>query len=322
MSRPLRIEYENAYYHVMNRGRGRQWIYPDRPYYQDYLQCLDEAHRRFGIEVHAYCLMGNHYHLLLKTPRGNISRAMRHIDGVYTQRHNRRKRTDGSLFRGRYKAIVIDAGRYLLQVSRYIHRNPVELKKPLVCDLSTYRWSSYAAYVKRGSAPEWLYRDAVYGELGSHQKYRAYYKYVEDGNDEETHDFYQRKNTASIWGTKKFKAKVLAKANTSDKEVNKKGIQYIVPMEQVIQAVAKYYQIPVREILKAKRGKGAKQIPRWIAMKLCQEKSSAKLNEIAKLFNVSHYSTVSQTVGRLTGLLKDDEAVQIDLNMLSQDLTP
>ena len=73
MSRPLRIEYENAYYHVMNRGRGRQWIYPDKPYYQDYLHCLDEAHRRFGVEIHAYCLMGNHYHLLLKTPRGNLT---------------------------------------------------------------------------------------------------------------------------------------------------------------------------------------------------------------------------------------------------------
>ena len=129
----------------MNRGRGRQWIFPDTLYYQGFLQCLDEAHRRFGIEVHAYCLLGNHYHLLLKTPRGNLGRAMRHFDGVYTQRHNRWKRTEGSLFRGRYKAIVIDASRYLLQVSRYIHRNPVELKKPLVRDLSSYHWSSYAA---------------------------------------------------------------------------------------------------------------------------------------------------------------------------------
>ncbi|PIX78161.1 MAG: hypothetical protein COZ36_10330 [Piscirickettsiaceae bacterium CG_4_10_14_3_um_filter_44_349] len=84
MSRPLSIEYENAYYHVMNCGRGRRSIFPDAPYYQGYLRCLEETHRRFGIEVHAYCLMGNHYHLLLKTPRTNLSRAMRRIDGVYT----------------------------------------------------------------------------------------------------------------------------------------------------------------------------------------------------------------------------------------------
>jgi len=92
MSRPLRIEYENAYYHVMNRGQGRRQVFPNVDHYADFQQCLSEAHIRFGIEVHAYCLMGNHYHLLIKTPRGNLSRVMRHIDGVYTQRHNRRKK--------------------------------------------------------------------------------------------------------------------------------------------------------------------------------------------------------------------------------------
>jgi len=322
MSRPLRIEYENAYYHVVNRGRGRRLIYPDTPYYQDYLQCLAEVNSRFGVEVHAYCLMGNHYHLLLKTPQGNLSRAMRHIDGVYTQRHNRRKKTDGPLFRGRYKAIVIDASAYLLQVSRYIHRNPIELKSPLVKDLITYPWSSYAAYLNRDPAPDWLYCDTVYGELGSHHKYNAYCRYVENGNDRETDEFYQRKNIPSIWGTKTFKENAMAQATATDQEVNKKGLQTIVPMDQVIHRVAKYYQLPTQEIRIAKRGKGMKQIPRWIAMKLCQEKSSAKLQDIAKVFNVTHYSTVSQTVARLNQLLKEDKATQLVFNMLSQDLTP
>jgi len=105
MSRPLRIEYEDAIYHVMNRGRLRQKIYPGDEYYSAFLQCLS---------ILSYCLMGNHYHLLVKTPRGNISRAMRHINGLYTQRYNRLKHTDGVLFRGRYKAILIDASSYLL----------------------------------------------------------------------------------------------------------------------------------------------------------------------------------------------------------------
>ncbi|MBL1260698.1 MAG: transposase [Thiotrichaceae bacterium] len=108
MARPLRIEYENAFYHVMNRGRGRQGIYTADEYYHAFLKCLKEAHQLFGLEIHAYCLMGNHYHLLVKTPWGNLSRAMRHINGVYTQRHNRLKKTNGSLFRGRYKAILVD----------------------------------------------------------------------------------------------------------------------------------------------------------------------------------------------------------------------
>ncbi len=113
MSRPLRIEYENACYHVMNRGRGRKAVFHDERYYTAFYQCLSEAHQRFGLQIQAYCLMGNHYHLLVRTPRGNLSRAMRHVNGLYTQRYNRLKHTDGPLFRGRYKAILIDASAYL-----------------------------------------------------------------------------------------------------------------------------------------------------------------------------------------------------------------
>jgi len=122
--------------------------------YLTFLDCLAQAHTRFGIEVQAYCLMGNHYHLLIKTPRGNLGRAMRHINGVYTQHHNQLKKTDVPLFRGRYKAINIDAASYLTQVSRYIHRNPVDMKKPLVEVLLDHPWSSYPAYLNKMACPD------------------------------------------------------------------------------------------------------------------------------------------------------------------------
>ena len=108
MVRPLRVEYEDAYYHVMSRGKGRQSVFHGTLYYERFLDCLEQAHKRFALECHAYCLMGNHYHLLVRTPRGNLSRAMRHVNGVYTQYHNYLKKTDGPLFRGRYKAINIE----------------------------------------------------------------------------------------------------------------------------------------------------------------------------------------------------------------------
>ena len=95
----------------------------------------------FKVETHAYCLMDNHYHLLLRTPQGNLSRAMRHLNGVYTQRYNRIQKTDGPLYRGRYKAILIDVDAYLLNVSRYIHRNPIEAC--IVRRAERYPWSSY-----------------------------------------------------------------------------------------------------------------------------------------------------------------------------------
>jgi len=139
MPRPLRIEYEDAYYHVMNRGRSHQAIFHSEEFFDAFLTVLAEAHQRFGIQIMCYCLMSNHYHLLVKTPQANLGRAMRHINGVYTQRHNRLKQTDGPLFRGRYKAICVGEDSYQLQLSRYIHQNPLEagiIARQLRCPVS------------------------------------------------------------------------------------------------------------------------------------------------------------------------------------------
>ena len=131
MPRPIRSEYDNAYYHVLTRGRGRPRIFHSPPYYHAFLATLAETHDRFGAVIHACGLMANHYQLLLHTPRENLGRAMRHINGLYTQRYYRLKHTDGPLFRGRYKAILVDKDGDLLPLSRYIHRNPAETKPPL-----------------------------------------------------------------------------------------------------------------------------------------------------------------------------------------------
>ena len=173
MSRPQRIIYEDAYYHVMNRGAGRQKIFNTRIDREIFLQTLGEACQQFRIDVHAYCLMGNHYHLLIKTPQANLSRAMRHINGVYTQRYNRLNKTDGSLFRGRYRAILIDSDAYLLHLSKYIHLNP--LSAGMVDNLGQYEWSSYSAYIDKVKPPMWLVRDEVYGQLtGTEHKAEDY----------------------------------------------------------------------------------------------------------------------------------------------------
>ena len=154
MSRPLRIQYPGAVYHIMNRGRARQPTFVDETDYRAFLETLAEAHRQWGIEMFAYCLMGNHYHLCLRTPMGNLSRIMRHVDGIYTQRFNRRHRRDGTLFRGRYKGILIDADEYLAAVVRYIHLNAVEAG--LVKMPEEYRWASHQFYLKAKGTPGWL----------------------------------------------------------------------------------------------------------------------------------------------------------------------
>src|SRR6056297_699146 len=154
MARPLRIEFEGAWYHVMNRGAARRDVFVSDTQRERFIQLLADLVDRFGIATHAYCLMGNHYHLLLHTPLGNLGRGMRHLNGVYTQFFNRDQGRDGALFRGRYKAILVDADAYLLHLSSYIHRNPLEAG--MVECLTNYPWSSYAAYAGQTKPPPWL----------------------------------------------------------------------------------------------------------------------------------------------------------------------
>ena len=176
MPRPPRIQYENAFYHVMNRGRGRRWIFHGKAYYEAFITTLEESHHRYDARIHAYCLMGNHYHLLIETPLANLDRIMRHINGLYTQRYNRLKRTDGPLFRGRYKSVLVDENAYLLQVSRYIHRNPLEIKGASLDAMEKHKWSSYPAYVNAVIAPLWLSRSLTYSMLGGEDCYAKYSK--------------------------------------------------------------------------------------------------------------------------------------------------
>ena len=178
--RPLRLEYEKAWYHVMNRGAAYQEIFKTNKHRQLFLDLLEDASSLFGIRIHAYCLMNNHYHLLVNTPRGNLSQAMRNINGLYTQRFNRLVKRDGPLFRGRYKAIVVDHDSYLLQVSRYIHLNPVEAK--LSENPYHYRWSSFQYYFQNENKPAWLQIDKILSMVSNRNKREKYALYVIDIN--------------------------------------------------------------------------------------------------------------------------------------------
>ena len=192
MSRPLRIEFPNAYYHVMNRGAGRLPIFQQDDHRFLFLELLREIHGMFNVGVHAYCLMDNHYHLLLSTPNANLSRVMRHLNGVYTQRYNRSAETDGALFRGRYKSILVDVDSYLLNVSRYIHMNPVAAG--LVKTATRYPWSSYPVFIGEKECPPWLDISMTLSMIGQHQQKQRYQAFVEGGVDRNTANFTKAKN--------------------------------------------------------------------------------------------------------------------------------
>lgn len=154
MSRPLRLEFENALYHVTSRGDRREPIFEDDADRQALLEVLAQGMARFDAVVLAYCLMGNHYHFVLQTHQPNLSRLMRHINGVYTQAYNRRHGKVGHLFQGRFKAVLVDEDAYLLEVCRYVDLNPV--RAGMVRRAQDWAWSSYRAHTGRVEVPAWL----------------------------------------------------------------------------------------------------------------------------------------------------------------------
>lgn len=159
MSRPLRLEFHGGLYHVTARGDGREDIFlvdADRTLFLD---VLAQATERFNWAAHAYCLMGNHYHLLVETPEGNLSKGMRQLNGVYTQRFNRRHRRVGHVFQGRYKAIIVQKESYLLELARYIALNPV--RACMVRSASDWPWSSYRSTAGQADTPDWLSTDWI-----------------------------------------------------------------------------------------------------------------------------------------------------------------
>lgn len=163
MSRPLRLEFAGAIYHVTSRGDRREPIFAGDADRHMLLEVLAQATERFDAQVLAYCLMGNHYHLVLHTREPNLSRFMRHLNGVYTQRFNRRHGLVGHLFQGRFKAILVDRDAYLLALCRYVERNPVAAG--LVKAAADWVWSSYRAHALLAPTPEWLDSDGLHGFL-------------------------------------------------------------------------------------------------------------------------------------------------------------
>ena len=159
MARPLRLEFAHALYHVTSRGDRREDIYHDDPDRQAWLLVLAQVCKRFNWTVHAYCLMSNHYHLLVETPEANLSAGMRQLNGVYTQLTNRRHGRVGHVFQGRFKAIVVDKDNYLLELARYVVLNPV--RAGMVQDPSQWPWSSYGAMLAPDLRPsaDWLATD-------------------------------------------------------------------------------------------------------------------------------------------------------------------
>lgn len=307
MARPLRIEYPDAWYHVMNRGRRHEAIFLDSKDYQTFIDLLKAVSEMFKAQITAYALMPNHYHLLLRTPEGNINRIMRHVGGVYTQIFNRRHGHDGQLFRGRYKAILVDESEYLLGLVRYIHHNP--LKAGMVKALGEYEWTSHHGYLSDGDAWEWLYREPVLKGFSSHldEARKGYRRFMAQDDDESVDRIFARLNLPAILGGKEFVSKIkdrffLAKTN---REVP--SARHLAPtVREVLDAVLSAYE--VEEAILSVSRRGATNEPRDVTMHLLRTLCGQPLRQIAQSLSVRTYSTVSTTLTRVEKRLAQDEA--------------
>jgi REP element-mobilizing transposase RayT len=165
MARPLRLEFPGALYHLTSRGNAKADIFLDDADRRIFLRILGSTIDRYGWLLHAYCLMGNHYHLLAATPRANLSRGMRQLNGVYTQCFNRRHKRVGHVFQGRFTAILVERETYLLELARYIPLNPV--RAGFVTSAEQWQWSSFRATAGLEAALPWLDIAAVRENFGS-----------------------------------------------------------------------------------------------------------------------------------------------------------
>lgn len=181
MSRPLRLEFPDALYHITSRGDRREDIYDDDTDRAEFLKIFSTVIKQYNWVCYAYVLMSNHYHLLIQTPDSNLSKGMRQLNGVYTQFYNRRHRKTGHLFQGRYKSILVDQQHYLLELSRYIVLNP--LKAGMVKHVRQWPWSSYQAMTGLSESPDWLSAEYLLLQFSKQRKsaIRKYQSFVDAG---------------------------------------------------------------------------------------------------------------------------------------------
>ena len=284
MARPLRVEFPGAVYHVTSRGNARQSIFIDDENRDGFLDVLSIVVERFKWLCHAYCLMENHYHLLIETPNGNLSKGMRELNGVYTQWFNQRYRRVGHLFQGRYKAIIVEKDNHLLSLCRYVVLNPLRvglIKKP-----EQWRWSSYRATIGLVKIPSFLTVDWVLSQFGGRKRVamEKYRRFVMEGIDKESP--WETLKGQIFWGTDEFIKQLSGLLD------EKESIKEVPRVQRYVA------RPPLRELFKGKKGKDRTAEDRTIYD--AYVRYGYTMREIAEHLGF-HYATISRAIKRVEG---------------------
>ncbi len=293
MGRPLRITYSGAYYHVTARGNEKKDIFKSRRDREQFLSYLESSVTRYSAVIHVYCLMSNHYHLLVETPNGNLPEIMRHINGAYTNYYNTKRRRVGHLFQGRYKAILIEADEYLMELSRYIHLNPV--RAGMAAKPEEHPWSSYPEYIGARLAPDWLCMDAVKGHFSDKRKYR---QFVEEMLNKDYESPLQGTVASTLLGGETFVQEIMSK------HIDGKPLERDVPAIRELSKSRKIEMI----VENVSSVFGDEKLVQKAGIYLAHRYSGARLKELGAYFGKKE-SAISQTSRRFKAEMVGDKAL-------------
>jgi len=318
MARPLRIEYPGAFYHVTARGNERKRIFSAKTDYKQFKRYLEKAGEKYGCRIHCYVLMQNHYHLLMETPGGNLSQVMHYLNGSYTAFFNHRTGRSGHLFQGRYKAILVEVDSYLLQLSRYIHLNPVRagaVEKP-----QDYPYSSYQSFIA-DKGEEILTRDLIWGMISKDKRLgpSRYRSFVERGLGRELENPLKEVYAGSVLGGNAFVREALDKLKEevwSRVEVShRKELQTPYEAEEIVHLVSEHFGMNFEELVRQK-GDG-----RNLIIHLLKNKTGMTNREIGEMAGGLSYSGVSRVEERFVEKLKKDKKLDKDLKTVLNKLS-
>jgi len=319
MARALRIEYRGAFYHVTSRGNERKRIFFAKSDYRQFKAYLEEAGEKYGYLLHSYVLMSNHYHLLIETPKGDLGQLMHYINGSYTNYINRRKGRSGHLFQGRYKAILIDHDSYLLELSRYVHLNPVRAE--MVKTPRDYPYSSYRSFVSKEKGEEIVHRDLIWGMISKDGKDSAaqYRAFVENAIDEELESPLKNVYGGVVVGGKKFIREALARLEDDvlhkGEVAHRRELRAGLEAEELLHMVSRHFAVSVNDL---SRGKGEL---RDTVIYLLKKHTGLTNGQIGVIFGGLSYSAVAKIHKRFSEKIDKDRSLKKRLTALLNEIS-
>lgn len=315
MARSLRIQFPGAFYHITCRGNERKSIFLNDDDRRNFLALLVESLETYHVILYAYVLMTNHFHLVLQTMRANLSEFMRRFNICYTGKFHYRHGTCGHLYQGRYKAFVIDASNYLLEVSRYVHLNPVRKDKSQSSDyrdrwhkVRRYQWSSLPGYLNEKRAAHWVDYDTVFEMVGGRRAYRTF---VVDGLIRNIENPFAYTQHQMILGGDDFVARVkskhLAGGSLRDQPAYRELVTQLIEPDIIMTNVAAACRIK-KALLCQRRGAG---VERGIAAEMLHKYSGLTLKQIGVVLGNIDYGAVHQLCRRLRRRMTNDRDVVV-----------